>query len=336
MQTILQKRKLKENFGNYWINKMNRKAIIFGIKGTVLTNEEKKLLRTAKPWGIILFSRNIKNIKQLKLLILDIKSKMKDKKYPILIDQEGGKVSRLNSILDFTTFSQLSFGKLYKKNKKLFNYYYKIYLEKTSEILNDVGININTVPVLDVLRNNSHKIIGDRSFSKDVDSIKIIGSQCVKIFKKNKIGTVMKHIPGHGLALVDSHYKLPIVNASKNQLLKKDFKAFKNCNSFFAMTAHVLYRKYDPSYPATHSKILINKIIRRHIGFKGILISDDISMKALGKDLIKNATLALNSGCNIVLHCNGKINEMKKISEVIPKIDNFTMKKTSLFYQFLS
>ena len=144
---------------------MNKKAIIFGVKGYQLTSKEKHLFKKAKPWGIILFSRNIKNIPQLKILVDDIKKILGEKKYPILIDQEGGKVSRLNKIIDLRVFSQDFFGKLYNKDKKLFYKFYKIYIDKVCDILKRVGININTVPVLDVRRKKSHAVIGSRSFS---------------------------------------------------------------------------------------------------------------------------------------------------------------------------
>ena len=314
---------------------MNRKAVIFGISSYQLKSAEKLILKKIKPWGIILFSRNIKNINQLKELIKDIKKIFDDKKYPILIDQEGGAVSRLNKILDSSIFSQSYFGNLFKKDKKNFNYKYKIYIDTISYILNEVGININTIPVLDVLNNYSHKVIGDRSFSTDSNIISAIGNHTIKLYNKRRIASVMKHIPGHGRARTDSHFKLPIIKSSKKDLIKKDFKPFKLSNSFFAMTAHIIYKSYDSKYSATHSKIIINDVIRKHIGFKGIIISDDISMKALKHGLIKNATKALDAGCNLILHCNGNINEMNKLMKVIPKIDKFTEKKTSQFYKFL-
>ena len=314
---------------------MNRKAAIFGIKGYSLTPKEKHLLKNVKPWGIILFSRNIKDISQLKLLINDIKSILKDKKYPILIDQEGGNVSRLNKIIDLSIFSQNYFGKLYHKDKKLFANYYKIYINKVCDILKNIGVNINTVPVLDVRRKKSHNIIGNRSFSEDSSNVSKLGSLCIELYKKNKIATVIKHIPGHGLSKSDSHHKTPIVKANKNELIRKDFKPFKVCKSLFAITAHVIYSIYDPTYTATHSKIVINEVIRKHISFRGLLISDDISMKALKYGLEENAIKALNAGCNLVLHCNANIKEMLRLAKVIPKIDKFTQKKTSHFYKFL-
>ena len=314
---------------------MNRKAVIFGLSGYKLTPKEKKILKKEKPWGIILFSRNINDLYQLKTLINNIKTIVKDKKYPILIDQEGGDVSRLNKIVDFSVFSQEFFGKLYNKDKTLFFYYYKIYITKVCDLFNKVGININTAPVLDIKRKKSHNIIGTRSFSEKTSQVSKLGKFCINFYNKNKIATVIKHIPGHGLAKSDSHKKTPIVKAKRSELIKKDFKPFKLCKSPFAMTAHVIYKNFDPIYVATQSNKIIKDVIRKHINFNGILISDDISMKALKYGLENNAKKALSAGCNLILHCNGKINEMYKLAKVVPKIDKFTQKKTSHFYKFL-
>ena len=314
---------------------MKRKAIIVGIRGIKLSSEEIYLLKKDKPWGVILFSRNIKNLIQLKKLIIDIKNCIKDKNYPILIDQEGGRVSRLNKIIDLSIFSQGFFGNFYKNDRKTFYDYYKIYIDTVCEIIKKVGININTVPVLDVRRKNSHSIIGNRSFSSDASIVSKMGNLCINLYSKNKIATVIKHIPGHGLSKCDSHHKLPVINTKKNELIKKDFIPFKNCKSLFAMTAHVIYSIYDPINTATHSRIVINEIIRKHIGFRGILISDDISMKALRYGLKDNATKALDAGCNLILHSNGNMQEMRKLTKIIPTIDKFTQKKTSHFYNFL-
>ncbi len=312
-----------------------RKAVIFGIKGKKLSLGEINILKKSKPWGIILFSRNITNINQLKLLIQKIRSVTKDKKFPILIDQEGGVVSRLNSIVDLSIFSQEYFGNLYKNNRRQFFAQYKVYIDVVAEIMNNVGININTVPVLDLKRKISNKVIGTRSFSSDKNIVKNIGNICINFFYKKKISTVMKHIPGHGHSNCDSHYKLPIIKLNKKKLSQNDFFPFKKCNSFFAMTAHIIYQAFDKKFPATHSKIIIKDLIRKNMEFKGILISDDISMKALKYGLKKNALNALNAGCNLVLHCNGNIKEMNTLSKIIPTVDKFTLKKTSQFYKFL-
>jgi len=313
----------------------NRKAIIFGISSYSLKREEREFFKRIKPWGIILFSRNIKNLDQLKKLVTDIKKTFQDNNFPILIDVEGGKVSRLSNIIELSTFSQTHFENLYKKNTNLFLINYKIFINSVCNILNYVGININTVPVLDVKRSYSHDIIGSRSFSSNENTVSKLGNICINLYKKNKICSVVKHIPGHGLSKFDSHFKTPIIKASKKELIKKDFKPFKKCKSIFAMTAHVIYSKYDSKFTATHSKTIIKNVIRNHINFRGILISDDISMKSLKFSLLKNTIKALDAGCNLILHCNGNLKEMKKLSKVIPKIDKFTQKITSDFYKFL-
>ena len=316
-------------------NILKRRAIIFGIKSFYLTPSEKNLLLYSKPWGVILFSRNIKNILQLKNLVFSIKNITKNKHFPILIDQEGGKVSRINKIVDLSLFSQDYFGQLYNIDKKIFFYNYKKYIHLLCDIFKKVGININTVPVLDVYRKSSHNIIGTRSFSSDPEIVKKLGKICVDLYNENKIATVIKHMPGHGLSKEDSHKHLPIVAAKKSELIKNDFKPFKYSDSFFAMTAHVKYKAYDPVHSATHSYKIIQEVIRKNIGFKGIIISDDISMKALNCGLKNNAMKALDAGCNLVLHCNANINEMKLLTKIIPTVDKFTQKKTSQFYKFL-
>jgi len=314
---------------------MNKKAVIFGIRSLKLSRSEIELFKKVKPWGIILFSRNIKNIQQVKKLTNSIKNIFKSEKYPILIDQEGGKVSRINKIIDLSYFSQRHFGKLYSKNRKAFFIHYLVYINAVSNLLNEIGININTVPVLDIERENAHNIIGSRSFSKNVNEVVKIGKFCIKNFEKNKIATVTKHIPGHGLSKCDSHYDTPTISTNKNKLIKNDFKPFKFCKSYFTMTGHIIYSSYDKINTCTHSKTLINDVIRKQINFKGILISDDISMKSLKFSLEQNAVKAFDAGCNLILHCNANIKEMHKLSKVIPYIDKFTEKKTSQFFKFL-
>ena len=315
---------------------MIRKAAIVSIAGWVLTKQESSILKKEKPWGIILFKRNILSEHQLISLTKSIKKIMKDKKYPILIDEEGGKVSRLSNFLDNSLYNQKFFGDIYRSNKNIGKSLYKLYIDSLSEILRKVGININTSPVLDLKKKNTHDVIGNRSYSENTLIVNELGKLCVKFYKKNKVATVIKHIPGHGGASSDSHFSLPKIHDTFKLLKKNDFKSFKNTSSFFAMTAHILYTKIDKKNNATHSNIILKKIIRNEIGFRGILISDDISMKALKHDIIKNAHLALKAGCNLVLYCAGKTHEVKKLLIKTPYIDKFTMKKTSEFYKFLS
>ena len=201
--------------------------------------------------------------------------------------------------------------------------------------LNKLGININTIPVLDVVRKNTNKIIGDRSFSNNEKIVKDLGLTTIEQCNKNKIISVIKHIPGHGCSSVDSHLSLPKVNLEKKQLDKIDFYPFKSSSAKLAMTAHILYTKIDPKNVSTFSNKVIKEIIRKKIGFKGILMSDDISMKALKYDLITNAKKSLEAGCNLVLYCAGNIKDNFKLIKSMPYIDKFTQKKTSEIYKIL-
>ena len=312
----------------------NRRAFITGIKSYKLNSSEKKFLKKFKPWGVILFSRNIKSIDQTKKLTESIKKIFNDNNYPILIDQEGGRVNRLNKIISFDTLTSEYFGNLFKKDKFKFNIIYKMFIDQTSHLLKLIGANINTVPVLDTRVKGSSNIIGDRAYSNNPKLISKLGDFCIKYFHRNSIGTIMKHIPGHGEAKVDSHYFTPIVKKKLSKLIKEDFSPFKNKKCFFAMTAHVVYKDIDKSNTATHSKQMI-ALIRNKIGFKNILISDDLSMKSLKKDLKYNTLKTFSSGCNIALHCNGNINEMLTVASNSPLVNKFIIQKTSEFYKIL-
>jgi len=205
----------------------NRKAFIVGIRSLKLTRDEKIFLKTHNPWGVILFLRNIKSIKQTKYLTDSIKKIFKDKNYPILIDQEGGRVNRLSNIISFDNLTSEYFGDLFQRDKMKLNIIYKLFVDKTSHLLNLIGVNINTVPVLDLRVKGSSNIIGDRSFSQNKNTISKMGDLCIKLFHENSIGTVIKHMPGHGLAKVDSHNFTPIVKKSLKYLNKNDFSLFK-------------------------------------------------------------------------------------------------------------
>ena len=312
-----------------------RRSFIIGIKSTTLSVAEKKFLYQYNPWGIILFSRNIKSLNQAKELTNQIKKIFKDKNYPILIDQEGGRVNRLKKFFNADSLTGELFGKLYLNDKKKFYSYYKIFIKQTSLLLKSIGVNINTLPVLDLRLKGSSSIIGDRSFSKDPKIVSKIGDICINNFHLNNIGTVIKHIPGHGLAKVDSHKLTPLVNKNLKYLIKNDFSTFKKKSSLFAMTAHIVYTKIDKVNTATHSKRII-QLIRNNIKFKNIIISDDIAMKSL-KSSIKVSTLrAFNAGCDLVLHCNGNFKEMCDVATNSPLITKFIIKKTSQFHKIIS
>tara|TARA_B100001121_G_scaffold23568_2_gene18218 strand:+ start:627 stop:1571 length:945 start_codon:yes stop_codon:yes gene_type:complete len=313
---------------------MKCKPLVVSIKGTSLLKSEKVLLSKEKPWGIILFERNIKSFNQVKKLTSSIKKLTKNNQFPILIDEEGKNVTRLAKLINHNVTANY-FGNLYKKNRFFALKLYKQYIYNLSKILKDLGININTIPVLDVLRKNTNKIIGKRSFSKNKKIIKELGAYTIKLLNKSKIAGVIKHIPGHGCASSDSHKKMPKVILNLKTLNNLDFYPFKKTKAKFAMTAHILFSKIDNKNVVTFSKKIIRDIIRKKIGFNGILLSDDISMKALKYDLVTNAKKSLKAGCNIVLYCAGNTNDNFKLIKSLPYIDKFTAKKTSEFYRFL-
>ena len=313
---------------------MRKKAIIISIKGFKLNNQEKLLLAKEKPWGLILFKRNIKSISQIKELIKNIKKLTKDKNFPILIDEEGSNVTRLRDILNHNIDANY-FGKLYEIDKKIAYKLYKQYLGALCKKLRALGININTIPVLDVVRKNTNKIIGSRSFSGNNKIVKKFGEITIKVCHMQKILSVIKHIPGHGCSKIDSHLSTPKVNLNKKILNMIDFNPFKQYSAKLAMTAHIIYSKIDAKNVATFSSKIIKDIIRKKINFKGILISDDISMKALKYDLETNARKALRAGCNLILYCAGDTKDNYKLIKSIPYIDKFTSKKTSEIYKIL-
>lgn len=316
---------------------MKTHAIIFGIDSFKLNLNEITFFKKYKPWGIILFSRNIKNLEQVKNLTTSIKDLFKDKNFPILIDQEGGMVNRFKNIINLENYNAKYFGDIYNNDPKFYSKFDK-FLKINISILKYCGININTVPVLDLLNADKKNVIGNRSFSKNYKIVVKLSKYLIKSYKKSGLETVIKHIPGHGCTSIDSHFALPQVNLSLDYLKNNDFRTFKKVNSYLAMTAHILYKNIDPTRCATQSKKIINDIIRKYLSFRGILMSDDICMKALSGSMLKNAKLTLDAGCNVLLHCNGNLDQMKKLSLIVPEIDNFTNKLTKKikanFYKF--
>jgi beta-N-acetylhexosaminidase len=312
-------------------------AIIFGIDSFKLNLNEITFFKKYKTWGIILFSRNIKNLEQVKNLTTSIKDLFKDKNFPILIDQEGGMVNRFKNIINLENYNAKYFGDIYNNDPKFYSKFDK-FLKINISILKYCGININTVPVLDLFNADKKNVIGNRSFSKNYKIVVKLSKYLIKSYKKSGLETVIKHIPGHGCTSIDSHFALPQVNLSLDYLKNNDFRTFKKVNSYLAMTAHILYKNIDPTRCATQSKKIINDIIRKYLSFRGILMSDDICMKALSGSMLKNAKLTLDAGCNVLLHCNGNLDQMKKLSLIVPEIDNFTNKLTKKikanFYKF--
>lgn len=289
--------------------------VIFGCSGQELTQEEVDFFTDINPFGFILFARNIVNPIQVKKLVNQMRSCSTCKNAPVLIDQEGGRIQRLRPPYWKNYPSAADIAKSHSPVVKAF----KNTLEMSEE-LTKLGINVNCTPVLDIPTKDSHDIIGDRAYGNDARTVAIFGRAICDGAKKAGILPIIKHIPGHGRAKSDSHKELPIVNTPRKELEKTDFTAFKNShlnNELFAMTAHVVYSDIDDENPATQSKKVIKEVIRNFIGFNGILMTDDLSMEALQGKFADRTMKSLNAGCDIVLHCNGDMSEMKQIAKVI-------------------
>ncbi|MDF3047796.1 MAG: beta-N-acetylhexosaminidase [Candidatus Midichloriaceae bacterium] len=292
------------------------KPLIFGISGTKLTKEEIEFFKEVNPYGYILFARNIETKDQVRELTRSLTALNPNRVTPILIDQEGGRVARLRPPLakDYPTAKY--FGDIAKQDldaayQEVLQNYYNIGLE-----LKEFGINVDCAPVADLLFESAHEIIGDRSFGSSVSIVtKLCEAACVGL-KKSGVKPILKHIPGHGRAQCDSHEDLPIITTDLLTLESTDFQVFKNLSSIldaWVMTAHIIFPVIDPDNCITTSKLGIS-YIRNRLGYKDTkILSDDLSMKALKKTVGENAIAALQAGCDIALHCNGKIDEMVDI-----------------------
>lgn len=307
-------------------NKNITKPVIYGCSGLSLTDEEKYFFEKSGAIGFILFARNIRDKAQVKALTNSIKE-ISGGEVLILIDQEGGRVQRLKG-KDWNDYPPAKkFADLYLQNK---NHAKKECYENYSQIAKDLvelGINVNCAPVLDILTPQTHKVIGDRAFGDNAQQVVDLARQVCDALLDNKVYPVIKHIPGHGRGTADSHLELPVVSASLAELEKTDFLPFENLkDQKLAMTAHILYSAIDKKLPATISKKAI-ELIRHKIGFKNILMTDDISMKALNGDVDELSLAALAAGCDLILHCNGKMEEMQKINAALPFARDNLLKK---------
>tara|TARA_B100000212_G_C27378469_1_gene535792 strand:- start:1169 stop:2098 length:930 start_codon:yes stop_codon:yes gene_type:complete len=293
--------------------------VIFGLKGYSLTKKEMSIIKNNMVFGFILFKRNILNFTQLRALIDHLK-KLSLNDPIIMIDHEGGRVNRFSNIFSQQTFTAKYFGELFSEDKKKFLKVAKFFVNLNSGIFNFLGINTVAYPVLDLKYNKTHEVIGDRSFSSDPYIVKKISRVFIREYQKKGINCISKHVPGHGLSIVDSHYDLPVIKESYNYLTKNDFSCFKNIKSKFMMTAHINFSSIDKKI-ATYSK-KINLIIKNELNFKGLIMTDDICMMALRENLVYRTLQPLIAGYDIILHCNGNINEMEKIVSIIKKWKN--------------
>lgn len=297
------------------------KAFISGCAGTVLSNEERTFFKEHNPWGLILFARNIDTPDQVLDLTQSFRDAVGRKDAPVLVDQEGGRVQRLKPPHWPKYPAPKLYGDLYAKCRENGERAAFLGAQLIAADLNAVGITVDCLPCLDVHFDETVDAIGDRSLSNDKETVAVLGRAMCEGALAGGVLPVIKHIPGHGRARVDSHYEMPRVSADRNSLETVDFYPFKALSDVsLAMTAHLLYESIDAQNPGTQSRTVINDIIRNEIGFDGCLMSDDISMKALGGTVGERSEKIWAAGCDLVLHCNGEMDEMQAVAGVAPDL----------------
>ena len=296
-------------------------AAIFGMAGSVLTEEERAFFQRVRPLGYILFARNIENPEQVADLTQQLRSLTPTDDPLILIDQEGGRVQRLIPPHWRFAPSMAEFGELFVRNPERGAKALKTNMTLIGRELCALGIDVDCAPVMDVPVPGAHDVIGDRAFSTDPAVVAAMAPYACDGLREAGVVPVIKHLPGHGRATSDSHKELPVVAESLEALKSSDFAPFKTLCAAqgqgvcFGMTAHVVYKSIDSEHPATTSKTIIGDIIRGEIGFEGLLMSDDLGMKALTGPFDERAAASLEAGCDVVLHCDGTLVDMEAVAQ---------------------
>ena len=285
-----------------------------------LTAEERAFLRDARPWGLILFKRNIQDKNQVIDLVREAIGELSGDA-PVLIDQEGGRVQRLGPPYWPAYPAGAAYGRIYDDDAHAGLVAARLGARLIAADLVELGVNVDCLPLADVPVPGADRVIGDRAYGETPDKVAAIAAAIAEGLADGGVLPVLKHIPGHGRANADSHEKLPVVHASRATLEASDFAAFRPLKRLpLAMTAHVVFTAIDPVHPATTSATMIGQVIRSFIGFDGLLMSDDISMGALSGSLAERTRSAIGAGCDVVLHCNGKLDEMRAVATEAPEL----------------
>lgn len=297
------------------------RALILGCSGLTLTDDEKAFYREVQPWGFILFGRNIESHEQIRRLTHDLRETVSGRHAPVLIDQEGGRVQRIRPPLADKYPSGADLGAIYRADRERGLRAAWLMSRLHAFDLLKLGIDVDCLPVLDVPVPGAHDVIGSRAYGHDPETVAAMGRAAADGLKAGGMLPVIKHIPGHGRAGADSHHNLPVVDAPRAVLEAHDFAPFRALkDELMAMSAHVVYTDIDPARPGTTSPTVIQEIIRHHIGFDGLLMSDDVSMNALSGTIGERARDIVAGGCDIVLHCNGVMPEMQTVAAEAPML----------------
>jgi beta-N-acetylhexosaminidase len=309
---------------------MSISAFVSGCAAVSLSPAETTFFSKTNPWGLILFKRNCESPEQIKALTSQFRSAVGRKDAPVFVDQEGGRVQRLGPPSNYWRQypAAQSYGKLYERCAVMALRTTRNVGRLMADDLAEVGITASCLPVLDVPQPGSHDVIGNRAYSTRIEQVMTLARMHVMGLMEGGVLPVMKHIPGHGRSEVDSHHNLPIVKASRGDLELVDFPPFvalADCP--MAMTAHVIYDALDSDNPATLSRRIIKDVIRKLIGFQGLLMTDDLSMKALVGTFTEKSKRALDAGCDMLLHCNGVMGEMEEVAAAAGPLSGKAMRR---------
>jgi beta-N-acetylhexosaminidase len=307
---------------------MSTKAFITGVAGTTVSAEERAFIASERPWGFILFKRNVEDPVQVKALIGQLRAAAGEPDAPVLIDQEGGRVQRFGPPHWPTYPPGATFGRLYDSDSRLGLRAAWLSARLIADDLTKVGVTVDCLPLADVPVAGADPVIGNRAYGTEPAKVAAIARAVTEGLEHGGILPVLKHIPGHGRATADTHMRLPVVDTPETELEETDFAAFRPLADLpMAMTAHVVFSAYDGAHPATTSATMIERVIRDLIGFQGLLMSDDVSMNALAGSLAERTRAVFAAGCDLVLHCNGKIEEMQDIAGETPVLSGRALER---------
>jgi beta-N-acetylhexosaminidase len=300
---------------------MSTRAFITGVSGTELTAVEREFIRSERPWGFILFKRNIETPAQVAALVAELRAAAGSADAPVLIDQEGGRVQRLGPPHWPVYPPGAIFAGLYDIDSAFGLTAARLSARLIAADLADLGITVDCLPLADVPVAGADAVIGNRAYGTEPGKVAAIARAVTEGLEQGGVLPVLKHIPGHGRATADTHFKLPTVDTSRHELERTDFAAFKPLADLpMAMTAHVVFSAVDPAHPATTSATMIAEVIRGTIGFQGLLMSDDVSMNALSGNIAERTRAIFAAGCDMALHCNGNIEEMREVAGQTPEL----------------
>ena len=307
---------------------MTTRAFITGVSETELNAAERAFIRAERPWGFILFKRNIESPQQVTRLVEEMRKELGEPDAPVLIDQEGGRVQRLGPPHWPAYPAGAVFGRLYDIDPVLGRTAARLSARLIAADLRALGVTVDCLPLADVPVAGADAVIGNRAYGTEPGKVADIARAVTEGLEQGGVLPVLKHIPGHGRATADTHFRLPVVDTARAELERTDFAAFQALADLpMAMTAHVVFSGLDPAQPATTSATIIDQVIRGVIGFQGLLMSDDVSMNALAGSIAERTQAIFAAGCDMVLHCNGKLDELREVARETPELSGKALER---------